>query len=93
MRNRLTGLKMATLNHKIHERDGNRCIICGRYVDPGCKFHHEPCGINKKDQLAFGVLLCYDCHQERHFGKDSVKIKGQAELYLAKLYPEFWEAI
>ena len=41
---KLYGEKLRKLNTAIHERDGNCCIICGRYVDPGEKFHHEPCG-------------------------------------------------
>ncbi len=50
---RLTGKPLAKLNNDIHERDGHICIIsgCGRYVLPGVKFHHEPCGHSKEDRI------------------------------------------
>lgn len=66
---KLYGEKLRKLNTAIHERDNNCCIICGKYVDPNEKFHHEPCGAMKSDEISKGVTLCYDCHAERHFGK------------------------
>lgn len=85
---RLSGRRLEELNEAIHERDGHRCIICGAYVHIGEKFHHEPPGIGKSDEIEKGVLLCYTCHQERHFGPDSQKIKQKAAVYLEKLYRE-----
>ena len=79
---RLKGKKLRELNAAIHERDGHCCIICGRYVDPGEKFHHEPCGAEKSDEIDKGVLLCFDCHKERHFGPKSKEIKTKIEEYL-----------
>lgn len=63
---RLKGKALRELNAAIQERDGYCCIICGRYVDPGEKFHHEPPGAEKSDEMGKGVTLCFDCHQERH---------------------------
>lgn len=65
---RLKGQKLAKLNETIHQRDQHKCIYCGNRVDPGEKFHHEHNGI-KSDQIEYGVLLCMDCHTERHHGK------------------------
>lgn len=83
---KLYGEKLRKLNTAIHERDGNCCIICGRYVDPGEKFHHEPCGALKSDEISKGVTLCYDCHQERHCGAGSRVVKEQIKEYLQGLY-------
>lgn len=82
----LHGEKLRKLNMAIHERDNNCCIICGRYVQPGEKFHHEPCGAMKSDEINKGVTLCYDCHAARHFGKNSNEIKSQIKEYLASIY-------
>ena len=86
---RLKGLKLAMLNAEIHARDG-KCILCGKWVDPGRKFHHEPCGPNKQDRVECGVILCGECHGERHFGKLLKEFRRRIENYLRDLYPEFW---
>lgn len=84
---KLHGKNLFDLNIKIHERDNNCCIVCGAYVDPGIKFHHEPCGAgNKSDEIDKGVTLCNKHHHERHFGKDTTKIKRKIIDYLANFY-------
>lgn len=83
---RLKGATLKALNEVIHERDGHCCIICGRYVQPGEKFHHEPGGPDKSDVMEQGVTLCFDCHQRRHFGPGSNEIKERCQAYLAELY-------
>ena len=55
-------------------------------VKLGEEFHHEPPGIGKSDEIEKGVLLCYTCHQERHFGSMSREIKRRAVAYLERLY-------
>lgn len=83
---RLKGAALKALNEAIHERDGHCCIICGRYVQPGEKFHHEPGGPDKSDVMEQGVTLCFDCHQWRHFGPGSNEIKERCRAYLAEIY-------
>ena len=83
---RLKGKALAKLNSDIYERDGGVCIICGRFVMPGTKFHHEPCGANKSDEIEKGVLLCNDCHYERHHGKRLQLYKNKINKYLEGLY-------
>ena len=83
---KLYGEKLRKLNNAIHERDNNCCIICGRYVDPNEKFHHEPCGAMKSDEIEKGVTLCYDCPAERHFGKNSNAVRAQIKEYLQGIY-------
>lgn len=87
---RLKGDKLRSLNNYIHNRDNNACIICGREVDIGEKFHHEKRDGLKNDVKQEGVTLCYGCHQERHFGKCASIIKTRCINYLTKLYPNYW---
>lgn len=54
---------------------------------PGEKFHHEHNGI-KSDQIEYGVLLCIDCHTERHHGKKCNDVKEYCRKYLINLYGE-----
>lgn len=84
---RLKGQKLAKLNERIHQRDQHKCIYCGNRVDPCEKFHHEHNGI-KSDQIEYGVLLCMDCHTERHHGKKCNDVKEYCRKYLINLYGE-----
>ena len=83
---RLKGKALRELNSAIHERDGHCCIICGAYVDPGEKFHHEPGGAQKSDEIDKGALLCMRCHKRRHFGPDGQEVKRKVEKYLSDYY-------
>lgn len=85
---RLKGKKLRELNDEIFLRDNHKCIICGRWVEEGQKFHHEPCGAAKSDELEKGVVLCRDCHFARHSGKNSREIKEKVRAYLNMLYPK-----
>ena len=89
---RLQGKAVKQLNEQIHERDDYTCIVpnCGRYVPLGEKWHHEKGGEVKSDTLETGVLLCWNHHQERHFGKESQAMRKACEDYLQGLYPEVW---
>ena len=83
---RIKGPKLAALNKEIHERDNDKCIVCGAWVDPGEKFHHEPCGPNKQDRVECGVTICRKCHDERHFGAGLKEYRQKIEAYLEALY-------
>lgn len=83
---RLKGKKLLELNECIHERDNYQCIVCGAYINLGEKWHHEPQGANKEDTEEKGLLLCYRHHNERHFGKNSRKIREKCEEYLRRKY-------
>lgn len=84
---RITGKKIKDLNTRIWARDNGVCVICGYYVDPDEKFHHEPPkSQGGQDIEENGVMLCYSCHNQRHGGKNSIEIKNQCEWYLKKMY-------
>ena len=89
---RLQGKAVERLNEQIHERDNYTCIVpnCGRFVPIDEKWHHEKGGEVKSDTPETGVLLCWNHHQERHFGKDSQAVKTVCVDYLSSLYPEQW---
>lgn len=89
-RQRRKGKPLSELNTQIHTRDKNACILCRRSVLPDEKFHHEPQGARKQDREECGVLLCQDCHYERHFGSNTKEYRNRCEEYLTKRYPEFW---
>lgn len=81
----LSGTKLRQLNDAVHRRDGGRCIVYGEYVEPGVKFHHEPCGVYKSDEISKAVLLCNRCHYARHHTR-AAEIREQCVAYLQRLY-------
>lgn len=83
---KLYGQKLRNLNHNIFERDGYKCIICGKYVDDSHKFHHEPCGQDKSDEMSGGVVLCDSCHYARHNTDRLKEIKDKCRRYLKNIY-------
>lgn len=62
------------------------CIVCGAYVEPGRKFHHEPCGVYKSDEINKAVTLCDRCHFERHNGMKAEDVRQKCVDYLQTLY-------
>lgn len=83
---RLKGRALSRLNSAIHTRDHDRCVVCGAWVHPSVKFHHEPCGVNRSDEEQKGVVLCDICHFQRHNGKNSGEIREKIREYLQKCY-------
>ena len=83
---KLYGKKLKKLNDALFESDNYRCIICGAHVDNEHKFHHEPCGQEKSDELCGGVVLCDNCHRLRHDSGRLKEIKEKCESYLRDLY-------
>lgn len=80
---RLKGQALRDLVARVFDRDQHRCVYCLRWVEDGVKPHHEPCGAGRKsDELGKMVLLCNECHYERHHGKESPKVKEKVEQYL-----------
>lgn len=63
---KLHGTALRKLNNAIFERDSHACVCCGAYVSSDHKFHHEPCGAYKSDEISKGVVLCTNCHFLRH---------------------------
>lgn len=84
---RLKGKALRVLVERIYERDGHCCVVCGKWVEPGQKPHHEPPGAGRKsDEIDKMALLCYECHFKRHHGKECREIKRKVEDYLHEIY-------
>lgn len=85
---KLKGKELRELNAAIFTRDGYCYILCGRYVSPGEKFHHDPNGNGKSDEIHKGVVLCGDCHWKRHFTDQCMILKRRILKYLQDHYPD-----
>ena len=83
---RLKGRALSRLKSAMHTRDHERGVVCGAWVHPSVKFHHEPCGVNRSDEEQKGVVLCDICHFQRHNGKNSGEIREKIREYLQKCY-------
>ena len=81
---RLKGKALAYLIKQVFERDNHCCVVCRRWVEDGVKPHHAYPGYGRKsDELGQMVLLCYECHQAAHFGKNSAEINAKIREYLS----------
>lgn len=84
---RLTGKAQQKLVDDVYKRDGHCCVVCGRWVEKGHKYHHEPPKSHGgQDIIEHAALLCDLCHFIRHNGPNSNEIKEAVESYLNKLY-------
>lgn len=83
---RLKGKALRDLNNAIFDRDCDKCVICGRWVSRQEKFHHEPAGALKSDEIDKGVVLCMDCHRQRHHTEGCNVIKAKVINYLKSIY-------
>jgi len=83
---RLAGKPLAALNAEIHNRDNNSCVLCGRWVDPGEKFHH----ITFKSQgggdtVDNGATLCQDCHLPKAHGPEAAGVREKLKEYIGRV--------
>lgn len=87
---KLHGEALRKLNDTIHERDGHRCIICGKHVDPGEKWHHVYFGWGRKNDVEEeGVTLCYGCHKDTHSKPKVMTVNTEKCIkYLEAIYGE-----
>ena len=85
---RLHGKELAKLVTEVSERDGYHCVVCGAWVEPGTKPHHEPQGAMKSDELDKMAILCLHCHYERYFGEHSQEIRQKVREYLERVSNE-----
>jgi len=64
---RLKGKPLRLLYEAVYERDGGRCVKCGRFIKPGTIPHHI---IHKsqggEDTMENLEMSCIYCHDEEH---------------------------
>jgi 5-methylcytosine-specific restriction endonuclease McrA len=72
---------------KVYERDGGRCVICGKLGDPVCHYiARSQGGLGIEENI---VTLCPNCHRDydnsdkRKFYREIIKA------YLDEIYPDF----
>lgn len=84
---RLTGKAQKELVEAVYKRDNHCCIVCGRWVEEGHKYHHEPAKSHGgQDIIEHAALLCEGCHYKRHHGPEGYLIKETVENYLNAKY-------
>ena len=87
---RLKGKAQLALMALVYERDKHCCVVCGRWVKDGTKYHHEPCGAGRKsDEIGKVALLCDECHYKRHHTEEAMAIKEKVERYLEWMNDDF----
>lgn len=75
----------------VYERDGGRCVCCGRSYPLERTPHHAYYGgeanyganRNDPDQL---VTICLDCHRDIHFTGDPENKRQKCKEYLINYY-------
>ena len=85
---KLAGKKLKAIYDKIYARDGGRCVVCGRPIEYGVKFHHEPCGCDRSDEENKVLMLCAECHYKRHHTGELAEMREACREYLRSLYGE-----
>lgn len=75
------------VRHEVYERDGHKCILCGRWVDES----HACCHIIRRSQGGLGipqniVTLCDDCHREMDGYGDNRRLLREAQAYIEAEY-------
>lgn len=81
---KLKGKKLKALNEEVYKRDQGCCAICGIEVERGVKMHHEPQGALKSDEIDKVMLLCNECHYQRHHTDKCNELKYECIEYLEK---------
>lgn len=84
----LKGKYLKALYNRVYKRDAGLCVCCGKPIAPGLKFHHEPCGSYRSDEPEKVVLLCPECHYNRHNTGKSAEVREKCVEYLHILYGE-----
>lgn len=75
---------------KVHERDGYRCVYCGRTDKPVELAHYISRAHGGKGVPRNLITLCIDCHR-RFDGSERSKMIGYIEDYLKFCYPDWNE--
>lgn len=73
----------------VYKRDGERCLICGRWVPPECACAH----FVSRARLGLGIeqnilTLCHECHYALDNGEVG---RNQLREYLESKYPGWTE--
>ena len=71
----------------VYERDGGRCVLCGRPGLPNGHFiPRSQSGSGIEENV---ITLCIKCHNRYDNGAGRAAIETELEAYLRSLYPEW----
>lgn len=85
---RATSIK-AAVKQAVWERDGGRCIICGRPGNPWCHYISRAQGGLGIEQNI--VTLCDKCHNDFDQSAKRRRMKEYIKWYLKMIYPDWDE--
>lgn len=76
-----------SVKQTVYNRDGGRCIFCGRSGDPVSHVVRRSLGgMGIEENI---VTACSKCHKEFDEGKNSEKMYCKAVSYLKGFYPNW----
>ena len=71
----------------VAERDGGRCVLCGRPGAPNAHFiPRSQGGLGIEENV---VTLCIECHNRYDNGAFRAQTEAELEAYLRRLYPDW----
>lgn len=71
----------------VYERDGGRCVLCGRPGAPNAHFvARSQGGLGIEENV---VTLCIECHNRYDNGAFRAQTEAELEAYLRGLYPDW----
>ena len=71
----------------VYERDGGRCVLCGRPGAPNAHFiPRSQGGLGIEENV---VTLCIECHNRYDNGAFRAQTEAELEAYLRGLYPDW----
>jgi len=88
LRNVIPRSKWDKLRKEVHERNGNKCQICGSAERLSCHEHWEFESKTKQQKLVGLGTICGMCHHVTHFGR-SMQLERQGYLDLNAVVNHF----
>jgi len=88
LRNKIPRSKWDKLRRAVHEKNGNKCEICGSTERLSCHEHWEFDETTKQQKLVGLGTICGMCHHATHFGR-STQLAQQGQLDLDAVVQHF----
>ena len=80
----------AAVKQAVLERDGGRCVLCGKQGNPWCHYiSRAQGGLGIVENV---ITLCDPCHRRFDQSADRAALKDALANYLSSIYPEWDES-
>ena len=80
------------VKRKVYERDGHKCVFCGRYCDVSnacCHFiPRSSGGLGIEENI---LTLCADCHRRYDQSEHRTAMRKGFKMYLSEVYTDWSE--